>query len=460
MIKLLKLLKALVAAGFATADQKAQVKALFKELGQDEQEAVQSDVENVEKLPEAATSEEDIQDGVKALIKAGIEAGIAGVKAAFESETQTIKDDVKTWLKEQETAREKKVGIYHPEVQEKRAKLNATLRSTMRASFIDDKEELTKLAGVASVKELTTDATGSPYGGYVVDRELSAEIRHLLAEYGAARREFFTAQLSKNSYLANTLVTDIAVYWVDEGAAIKSGQIVLGQSTLTLKKLAVIATMTRELLEDEEIDLFSFIGERVAQGFAKAEDLAFFDGDGTGTYGGFTGLLRNASLNTKTLAVASTFASVTADDLLDMQDLTPTEALPNAKYYMHRSILSGIRKLKGSDGHYIYQEPGAGLPATLWNKPVVLVEAMPTASATAASKAFILFGDLKKVGILGYKGAISADRFNAGVVRNVADNADINLITTDREAIRWIERVGMLTLQPTAVTRLRTGAAS
>ena len=463
MNKLLKLLKAIFAKGFATSAEKAQVQAYYKELDQDSKETVQEDVEKVENLSEADPkdgSDADIQKQVRDLVKAGIEAGTASVREMFEAFTKQTKDDVQTFLKEQATLREKKVGIYHPEVQEKRKNVNDYLRKFMNAQFDNDVETIKALNGGMSMKELTTDATGSPYGGYVVDRELSAEIRHLLAEYGSARREFFTMQLSKNSYTANTLATDVSVFWVDEAAAIKSSQIVLGKGDLTLKKLAVIVALTRELLEDEEIDLFAFIGDRVAQGFAKAEDLAFWDGDGSGTYGGFTGLLRNASVNTKTLAIASTFSSLTADDLLDMQDLTPTEALPNGKYYMHRTILSVVRKLKDSTGNYIYQAPGQGLPATIWNKPVVLVEAFPAVSATAASKAFVLFGDVKKAAILGYKGAISADRFNAGVVRNVADNADINLITTDREAIRWVERVGMLALLPTAVTRLRTGAAS
>jgi HK97 family phage major capsid protein len=458
MNKLLKLLKALIAKGFATAAEKSQVQALYKELDQESQEVVKEDVEKAEGLPEndgGGASEDEIQKGVKALVKAAGETAVAELKQTAED----IKKSVEAWMKEQAELREKKVGIYHPEVQEKRKSVNEYLRKFLNASFDNDVEGLKALNNM-SMKELTTDATGSPYGGYVVDRELSVEIRHLLAEYGAARREMFTAQLSKNSYLANTLVTDVSVFWVDEGGAIKSTQAVLGQSTLTLKKLAAIVTMTRELLEDEELDLFAFVGERVAQGLAKAEDLAFFDGDGTGTYGSYTGILRNASANVVTMGSGlTTFAQITADHLLDMQDATPTEALPNGKYYMHRTILSYIRKLKDSTGNYIYQNPGQGQPATIWNKPVVLVEAFPAASATAVSKNFVLFGDLKKATILGYKGAISADRFNAGVVRNVADNADINLITTDREAIRWVERVGYIAILPTAVTRLRTAAA-
>ena len=107
----------------------------------------------------------------------------------------------------------------------------------------------------------------------------------------------------------------------------------------------------------------------------------------------------------------------------------------------------------------IFQALSVAGPATIWGRPVVLVESLPAITDTAADTAFVLFGDLKKSSIFGYKGAVSADRFNAGVVRNVADNADINLITTDREAIRWIERVGCLHILPNAVTVLKTATS-
>lgn len=461
MNKLLKLLKAIFAKGFATAAEKAQVQSYLKELDEDGKDIVADDVAKVEGLPEEkpGESDEEIQKGVAALIKAGVEAGVASIKGMFEQSVAEMKTDVQKFLDEQKDLREKKAGIYHPEVQAKRAGVNTYLRAFVNAQLNNDVDGLKALNNM-EMKELTTDATGSPYGGYVVDKEISFEIRHLLAEYGAARREMFTTQLSKNSYEANTLVTDVTVFWVDQAGPIKSTQIVLGKGALTLNKLAAIVTLTRELLEDEEIDLFAFIGERVAQGFAKAEDLAFFNGDGTSTYGSFTGLLKNTSTGLVTMAATkTTFGDITADNLLDMQDATPTEALANGKYYMHRSILSYVRKLKDTTGNYIYQNPGQGLPATLWNKPIVLVEAFPTSAQTAVSTSFVLFGDLKKAAILGYKGAISADRFTGGVVRNVADNADINLITSDREAIRWVERVGYLALLPTAVTRLKTAAS-
>jgi HK97 family phage major capsid protein len=454
MLKALKLIKSLLTQGFATAAQKSEVAASLKELSTEEQETLNADVKAVNALPEQKANDEDreLENNIRALVS-------SSTKAAAKEAVESIKAEVKAWLDSQKEAMEKKAGIYHVDVQAKRKTMNSYLRNFAGAVLQGDVAGLQKIAGNVSVKEMTTDATGSPYGGYAVDRELSAEIRALVTEFGVARREFTAVQLSKNSYAANALVTDVTVYWVDEGSAIGSTQIVLGQESLTLKKLGAIATLTRELLEDEEIDLFAFIATRVAMGFAEAEDKAFFIGDGTSTYGSFTGLLNNESTN-ELVITGTTFASLTADDLLDMQDKTPQGALANGKYYMHRSIRNLVRKLKDQNDQYIYQAPTADAPATIWGKPVVEVEVMPTTANTGADKAFVIFGDLKKAAILGYKGAIAADRFNAGIVRNVANNADINLITTDREAIRWVERVGAIAILPSAVTVLKTHSGS
>jgi HK97 family phage major capsid protein len=127
---------------------------------------------------------------------------------------------------------------------------------------------------------------------------------------------------------------------------------------------------------------------------------------------------------------------------------------------MHRSVRNLVRKLKSNTGEYIYQNPTENAPAMIWGRPVVEVEVLPSVADSDANTPFVIYGDLKKACLFGYKGAISADRFNAGVVSNVAGNGDINLITTDREAVRWVERVGYITILPSAVTVLSTASGS
>lgn len=459
MREILKRIKAFKDRGFATADEKAKLAEDISKLKSEDQAALAEDQADVNDLPEEesdggtdAGEGDDVDD-------AEVEKGI---RALFSHESKKIvselKSEIKDYMEEQRELMQKKAGVYHPEASSKRKALNENLREFTKA-LLGGNETL--------LKEMTSDSTGSPYAGYTIDSELSAEIRHLVTEYGVARREMTVIPLTKGDYKANDLATEVTVYWVDEGSAIASTQAVLGQETLTLKKLAAIVSLTNELLEDTEIDFVSFLGGRVAEGFAQAEDEAFFKGDGTSSYGSFTGLLAATDVNTVTMT-GTTFASLSANDLIDMVDATPQGALQNGKFYMHRSVMSLVRKLRedavsASDGAgaYIYQAPSDRGPATIWGYPVVLVEAMPAKTDTAADTAFVLFGDLRKACILGVKASgLTMSRFDAGVVRNVAANADINLITTDRQAVRWTERTGYIRIIPTAVTRLKTAAAS
>ena len=415
--------------------------------------------------PEEETTDEntELEQEVGKAIKGVFASEKAGITADVKKE---VIDEVQKLLDEHKSKQKREVGVYSPEAkkEEKRNIANKFLREGI-LSLINGSE--TK--GFEAVrKEMTTDSANSPFAGYITDDFLSAEIRHLQTEYGVAAREFTTVSFSQTSYKANNLATDVSVFWVDEAGSISSTQAVLGQETLTLKKLAAIITLTRELLQEQEIDFISFLGSRVAEGFAKAEDEAFFIGDGSSTYGSFTGLLENANVNEVTQdSTDGSFEDLTVEYLRAMQDATPQGALANAKYYMNRTILSIVRNLRedavsagDGAGAFLYKAPSGGDPANIDGYPIVLVEAMPKRSDDAVDTSYVLFGDLRKATIRGIRGGIIADRFNAGTVRNVAGNADLNLITTDREAVRWISQVGYVAIIPAAVTKLTTAVST
>jgi len=448
MLEIMKMIKLLLAKGFATAEEKAAfVKSVDELEKEEEKEALADDAAKVDELPEEDPKPKEDAKEDEAEVAKMIGNMLEGkVKEIKESVENSIDKHVKTL----EASAEKRMSLYNDAAKTKRVGMNEYIRNISKEVLAGNDIKL---------KEMTTDATDSPYAGYTVDSELSAEVRSMMTEYGVARREFMSIQLSKNSYKLNELVTDIVVYWVDEAGDISSNQVVLGQNTLELKKLAVIVSMTNELLEDEEIDLFDFVARRVAQAFSREEDEEFFTGDGTV----FTGILElSSTVNIVTMS-GSTFASITADDFLDMVDATPEGALANGKFYMNRTVMSLVRTLKTTTNEYIYQKPSENGPATLWGYPIVFTEVMPKASATAAATAFVIFGDLKQGALFGYKGGLRVSRYESGSVRNVADSADLNLLMSDRQAVRWIERVGwvqIITTLDKPITILKTAAAS
>ena len=57
-------------------------------------------------------------------------------------------------------------------------------------------------------------------------------------------------------------------------------------------KLAILARASSELFEDSAPDLGEFLTSEIGYAFATKEDDCGFNGDGTSTYGGMTGLQR------------------------------------------------------------------------------------------------------------------------------------------------------------------------
>ena len=406
-----------------------------KPVDAEDSEADEVDEDDADEAADESASQEDVQKMLGKMIAAESKKIAATYEAKFEA-----------FKKEQTELSTKRAGLYNPAIKSDRDEKNKLVRKFVTALMEND---------VVTLKDMSEGGTG----GYLLDTDLVAEVQFLMTEYGVCRREMTVINMTSKTLDLTNIATDLNAYWVDEAAAKTSSDVVFGQPQLTLKKMAVIVPMTDEILEDSAIDLVGFLTGRIAEKMAAKEDAAFLKGDGTSGFGSFTGILNNANVNTVTMT-GTTFASITADDLIDMQDETPQGAHANGKYFMHRTIMSYVRKLKDDQNAYIYQAPSATGPATIWGKPVVLSEAMPSKSASDDDTPFVIFGDLRKAAWLGYRGGLRVKLSDEATVRNSAGNADIDLFRQDMTALRVVERVGFVVTIPTAVTVLFTAAAS
>ena len=401
--------------------------------------------------------EDKVVEEVKDFLSDKVSLAVGEMKQEAKAELEA---QMKEFVKEQQSAMEKKAGIYHEDVKASREALSQKVKSNIEVAL--GNKEMTEGMSVGD----------DEYGGYTVDEELDAEIRALVEEYGVVREKFFVTPLEKGSYKVNKLVSDIAVGWLDEGDAFETDRVEIGQDTLELKKLGVIVALSNELLSDSEADLTRFVTERVAQKFAYHEDRAGLVGDGTDSDGGFDGLLYEVdSENVHELETGDdSYTDITIDDILDARDLLSGSNL-NVEIYMNREIKSHLRKSK--DGNEAYHfDPQSGLD-TIWGMPINEVDVMPDSSDDGEETEFILIGDLEKAGIMGYKGGFVIDEFNTGTVRAVdydgnttIDDGDsyedqyVNLLTSDKRAIRFKERVGFVNVLTDAVAAVKTGSTS
>jgi HK97 family phage major capsid protein len=157
-------------------------------------------------------------------------------------------------------------------------------------------------------------------------------------------------------------------------------------SSLTLKafKFGTLVTVSRELIEDNGIDLVGFIArqagnalgnivnQRMAIGAGSTEPRGIFLAAGTGKKG--------------------TATAFSADDLIDLVHSVDSEyaSKPQAGFQMSRATLSTLRKLKDGAGQFIY-DPTQGTQALLLGYPVF---ENPHAQAIGSGLRPVIFGDM------------------------------------------------------------------
>ncbi len=172
--------------------------------------------------------------------------------------------------------------------------------------------------------------------------------------------------------------------WTAEGAAYTESDPVFGNVVLGAHKLATIVRVSEELLQDAIFDLQGYLARNFGKRFGVAEELAFVNGTGTGqptgAVAGATGILTAASN-----------AAITADELVDLYHDLKRAYRANASWLMNDATIKLVRKLKDTQGQYIWQ-PGlrAGEPDMLMGRPVFATDGMPTVGSQTVS---VLFGD-------------------------------------------------------------------
>ena len=108
--------------------------------------------------------------------------------------------------------------------------------------------------------------------------------------------------------------------------------------------------MSIELLDDSAFDLEEYIAREFAYAFGAAEEQAFCVGTGTGQP---TGLF---TANGGTVGVtAASATAVTTDEVISLIYALKAPYRKNAKFLMNDATVSALRKLKDSNGQYLWQ---------------------------------------------------------------------------------------------------------
>lgn len=313
-------------------------------------------------------------------------------------------------------------------------------------------EQRARLKGLLPERRTITTASGDTLGGdSLLPAPFLAEVFILTEQYGVARQIFRTIPFSGpgNTLSLKNLVTDPMVYWVGQGELIPPSDAKFADDLLVLNKLAGVTSWVTEAEEDMIVSLLPILTQRFAERIAEAEDRAGLIGDGTATYGGYTGVLNAPGATV--VHTGGTTGEVTEADLRAVKQSVSRSRRGNARWLMHESVMDQVRQLENTAGYRLFTEPPTQEGATmLLGYPVTFAEALPTATGVSGNDEPILaFGDFSRI-LMAIKRGMTADVSREGILQNPA-NGDIiyNAYQADGALLRVTERIGFAS--PTAL---------
>ena len=252
-----------------------------------------------------------------------------------------------------------------------------------RQNFWNMMRSKTPMPTVLNALQIGTDSEG----GYLVPDEYERTLVEALEEENIFRQIAKVIQTSSGDRKIPVVATKGTASWIDEEGAYTESDDSFGQVSIGAYKLGTMIKVSEELLNDSVFDLESYISREFARRIGAKEEEAFFTGDGSGKP---LGILA-ASGGAETGITAASATAITADELIDLFYSLKAPYRRNAVWVLNDSTIKAIRKLKDSQGQYLWQPSlTAGAPDLLLGKPVRTSAYMPTIAADAKT---IAFGD-------------------------------------------------------------------
>ncbi len=235
-------------------------------------------------------------------------------------------------------------------------------------------------------------------GGYLVDPQTAETIKSVLNSTASIRSIASVVNVEANSFDVLIDHTDVGAGWADEAsAATETATPSIDRISIPLHELSALPKASQRLLDDNAFDVEGWLAGRIADKFARAEAAAFIGGDGADKP---KGILDHPAVDNDVWAwgnlgyvATGTAGGVDADAIVDVVYALGAQYRVNGTFVMNSKTAGLIRKLKDSDGRFLWSDGlAAGEPARLMGYPVLIAEDMPDAATDSFS---IAFGDFQ-----------------------------------------------------------------
>lgn len=245
------------------------------------------------------------------------------------------------------------------------------------------------------IRAAMSTTTGSE-GGYTVATEFSRTLIEAMKLIGGVRSVASSIQTSAGAQMlfptADATAEEGEI--VGQNVQVSVGETTFGQASLDVYKYSSKSiALPFELLQDSMFDIEAYINRLLSLRLGRIQARHQTTGTGTGQP---RGIVTGSTLG-KAGATGQT-ATVTYDDLVDLEHSVDPVYRIGARWMLHDSTLKATRKIKDDNGRPIFvpgyeQGNPGGAPDRLLGREIVINQYMPEMAAEAKS---ILFGDFSK----------------------------------------------------------------
>lgn len=260
-------------------------------------------------------------------------------------------------------------------------------RRAGREMFLRFLRQGEKALEVDEFKALTVSDDVS--GGYLAPVEYSREIIKGVTEFSPVREIARVRQTSQRAIQAPKRIGQFAAQWTSEtGTRSETTGLSYGLEEVPTHEMYALVDISQQDLEDSAFELEAELQMEFAEQFGVAEGTAFVSGDGVGKPEGF---MTNADVAVTNSGNAS---AVTADGLISLYHNVKTAYAVRGVWALNRTTLGEVRKLKDTNGQYLWQPGLAGsAPNTILGQPYVEMTDMPDVAANAFP---VVFGNFRR----------------------------------------------------------------
>jgi len=251
-------------------------------------------------------------------------------------------------------------------------------------------------------------------GGYLVPEELRAEVFRVLPDFAVMRRIARVVPMASDTLLLNSLTAKPKAYWTAEYASKSTTSAEFNQVSLNANDLVCLLPVTHQLIQDANINIVQFIIELFGEAIGEAEDLAFFEGSGSGQPRG---------LDAETLTQIDAGLTLDFDDVIAAIHSVPqrVRTSPGTAFVANNYGIRQLRTLKDTTGRYIWApgDPNNGSPERVYGYPIYEQNDIPQRQIFFGDFKYYIIGDRQQLSVTSTDEGGDAWRRNATEIKAV-----------------------------------------